>query len=516
MTETASVRVVARLRPFLDGEDNERCIAVEGSQVVLNDPRRVEEEQRFDFDRCFEETVSQDAVFDSEAQPLVEGVFSGLNTTLFCYGVTGSGKTFTMSGIVPRTIKAIFGLAKEAEAAHPGGRCIVQMSFLQILNEKVQDLLQPANDDLPLRENKEKKILIPGLSEEVLTDEESFTVAYDRALKNRSTAATAMNQGSSRSHAVLIIKVTHANGVNCGKLHLIDLAGSEDNRSTGNSGARIVESANINKSLFNLGKVIDSLNEKATVKGGAVHVPYRDSKLTRLLQDSLGGGARSTMFINLPPGLLFFHHVMNTLSFAAKSRRVVNKPVVNTMPVEEKKAETMQEKLARFKAEKDARRRSDSTNPMTPTPASKSKKRKTVEAFGTAKTNVLQQPDAERDGQAKKMMKAIEQDELLDMPSDSMGLCDKAFLLTPGAQMKQAKKESHRAQMLERDNCLNTALQHYQNAFDLVPTDKLEKKIAHLKGVLGNIDDDDMFSTKPSAPPVPPSVVRFGSSLIVS
>jgi len=335
-----------------------------------------------------------------------------------------------------------------------------------------------------------------------------FEELYDRAMKNRSTAATAMNQGSSRSHAVLMLKVLHADGVHCGKLHLIDLAGSEDNRSTGNSGARIVESSNINKSLFNLGKVIDSLNDAKkqcdSKSSSTVHVPYRDSKLTRLLQDSLGGGNRATMVINLPPGLLFFHHVCNTLSFAAKSRQVVNRPVVNTVPKEQKKVETMEEKLARFKAEKaekEGRRRSDSSNPRTPTPAipKSSKKRKpVVPAFGDKENLENARDDGENvEQRAKKLLK----DACHDGEADVMGLGDKKYLLTPGAQLKQAKRQVSLAQGFERDNCMHAALTHYEDAYALVPTSRLEIKIAQLKVLVGDgAMQDDMFSAAPPEP----------------
>jgi len=287
----------------------------------------------------------------------------------------------------------------------------------------------------------------------------------------------------------------------------------------------MAESANINKSLFNLSKVIDSLNDAK--KGGSNHVPYRDSKLTRLLQDSLGGGNRATMIINLPPGLSFFHHVNNTLSFASKSRSVVNKPVVNlvakvkcyfsnslctiiillnlmTPSSQEEKKETMAEKLARFKAEK--RRASGSMDPGgMSTPKITGKKRKAVVgAFG--KENAPENCNTPSiDERAHQLLKSSSH---AAPTPDLMGLNGSKYLLTPGAQLRGAKTEVSLAQDLERDGKFEESLMHYEEAYRHVPTGRLSAKISQLKESLATavVTEEEtipMVFAVDEAPPAP-------------
>jgi len=264
---------------------------------------------------------------------------------------------------------------------------------------------------------------------------------------------------------------------------------------TGNNSVRVVESSNINKSLFNLGKVIDALNEARC--GSGTHVPYRDSKLTRLLQDSLGGGNRATMIINLPPTVTFFHHICNTLSFAAKSRSVVNCPVVQVVAKE--KVESMQDKLARFKAEKEARRRSASVgSDCAGTPTRPAKKRKHVVPFGKENAESSSLKVEER---AQKVLQ--EANVSSHVSADVMGLCSSQYLLTPGAKMKQAKRQVSLAQGFEADNCLNVALVHYEEANDLVPTSKLADKIQELQTRLHGGPCIEAAKGSPGSPPQP-------------
>eukprot|EP00658_Telonema_sp_P-2_P073170 TRINITY_DN62218_c0_g1_i1.p1 TRINITY_DN62218_c0_g1~~TRINITY_DN62218_c0_g1_i1.p1 ORF type:complete len:339 (+),score=82.33 TRINITY_DN62218_c0_g1_i1:86-1102(+) len=288
-----SVQVVARLRPFLPNETQDRCVRAEGENIGLLQ-QGGNEEHMFAFDRCYSEQSEQEAIYTNELAPLVSKVSEGFNATLFCYGVTGSGKTYTMSGLIDRAIAQCLALPGYA----------VRVSYFQILNERLQDLLSDSGEqELQVRE-KDGRLVIPGATDTSIDSLAMFEAVLERASSNRTTAHTNSNEASSRSHAVLKIQVESPTVT--GTLNLIDLAGSEDNRVTGNSGARLVESANINRSLFNLGKVIDALNSKSS------HVPYRESKLTRVLQDSLGGQAHTVMIVNLPPGVPFYHHVLNT------------------------------------------------------------------------------------------------------------------------------------------------------------------------------------------------------------
>lgn len=267
--------------------------------------------------------------------------------------MTGAGKTYTMQGtknnpgIIPRTMEELMRMVKskneEASKNQDYFETKVLISFYELYNEKLYDLTSSKNTDLPIREDQNKRIIISNLAETPIESFEEFNQFFETAAKKRSTAPTKLNSHSSRSHAILMIRViSRDDDINSptygslleGKLHLIDLAGSEDNRKTENVGARIVESSNINTSLFVLAKVINALND------GDKRIPYRDSKLTRLLQDSLGGKAIGILIANVAPGQAHFTNTFNTLNFAFKSKKVVNLPKVNAFHEKSKSEET--------------------------------------------------------------------------------------------------------------------------------------------------------------------------------
>jgi kinesin family protein 22 len=269
----------------------------------------------------------------AEVSPAVDRVIRGLNCTIFAYGITCSGKTHTMSGskadpgVIPRVVRRLFERLAEL-AGHGASGARVEMSFMEIYNEKVFDLLEPSTD-LPIREDATRAIFVPGLAQRPVRSPAEFEAEYERGCSNRRSAPTALNANSSRSHAVLSITVRcrGEHTATTGKLHLCDLAGSEDNRHTGNQGLRLQESSSINTSLFTLGLVVEAL------RTGRGRVPYRDSKLTRFLQDSLGGSSLGLMIANIAPGRHMAAETQRTLVFAAKSRQVVNTPIVHVVPL---------------------------------------------------------------------------------------------------------------------------------------------------------------------------------------
>jgi kinesin family protein 22 len=226
-------------------------------------------------------------------------------------------------GIIPRSVESILSFAQENKT--PTKKTAILISYLEIYNEKIYDLLSSSCQDLPIREDQSRNIFIPNLTETEIVSIEDFRKTYEIGCKNRTVAGTKLNSQSSRSHAILLLKVITKdnNKTLCGKLNLIDLAGSEDNRRTDNKGIRLTESSNINQSLFVLAKVVNSLNR------GDNRIPYRDSKLTRILQDSLGGNALSLIIANIAPGQQFYLDTYNTLNFASKSRSIINNPTVN-------------------------------------------------------------------------------------------------------------------------------------------------------------------------------------------
>ena len=231
-------------------------------------------------------------------------------------------------GVIPRALMDLLQLTREEGAEGRPWGLSVTMSYLEIYQEKVLDLLEPSSGDLVIREDCRGNILIPGLTQKPITSFTDFEWHFLPASRNRTVGATRLNQRSSRSHAVLLVKVDQRERLapfrqREGKLYLIDLAGSEDNRRTGNKGLRLKESGAINTSLFVLGKVVDALNQ------GLPRVPYRDSKLTHLLQDSLGGSAHSILIANIAPERRFYLDTVSALNFAARSKEVINRPFTN-------------------------------------------------------------------------------------------------------------------------------------------------------------------------------------------
>ncbi|KAM6165408.1 kinesin-like protein KIF22 isoform 2-T2 [Erethizon dorsatum] len=334
----ARVRVAVRLRPFLDetaGASEPPCVrAIDSCSLEVANWRNYQETLKYQFDAFYGERSSQQDIYAGSVQPILRHLLEGQNASVLAYGPTGAGKTHTMlgspeqPGVIPRALMDLLQLTREEGAEGRPWAFSVTMSYLEIYQEKVLDLLDPASGDLVIREDCRGNILIPGLTQKPITSFTDFERHFLPASGNRTVGATRLNQRSSRSHAVLLVKVVQRERLaplrqREGKLYLIDLAGSEDNRRTGNQGLRLKESGAINTSLFVLGKVVDALNQ------GLPRVPYRDSKLTRLLQDSLGGSAHSILIANIAPERRFYLDTVSALNFAARSKEVVNRPFTN-------------------------------------------------------------------------------------------------------------------------------------------------------------------------------------------
>ncbi|XP_072889615.1 kinesin-like protein KIF22 [Hemitrygon akajei] len=334
---TRQVQVVVRLRPCLgdaQGEQQQPCVRGVDTQTleILNWRNRAETMQ-YHFDAFYGDDSTQQELYVGSVRPVLAHVLNGQNASIFAYGPTGAGKTHTMlgspeqPGVVPRALLDIFRMSREQsdQLGGPEWTFNISMSYLEIYQEKVLDLLETRNVDLPIREDRNKNIFIPRLKQQTINSFAEFELHFLPALENRTTASTKLNLRSSRSHSVLLIKVVKMERAApfrqlTGKLYLIDLAGSEDNRRTGNEGIRLKESGAINTSLFVLSKVVDALNQ------GLTRIPYRDSKLTRLLQDSLGGTAHSVMITNIAPEYKHYFNTLTALNFAAKSKLIVNHP----------------------------------------------------------------------------------------------------------------------------------------------------------------------------------------------
>jgi len=280
----------------------------------------------FEFDRVFGHESKQETVFEEISQ-LVQSALDGYNVCVFAYGQTGSGKTFTMeggdvhdeeqAGMIPRTIRKIFNETERLQDR--GWEYTLQASFLEIYNEEIRDLLATEKNlkyDIKMCDSKGSDVYVTNLKIEAVTTEGEIAEMLRRARKHRAVAETQCNERSSRSHSVFMLKISGKNKITtetcCGTLNLVDLAGSERIKDSGSEGQRLTEAQAINKSLSNLGNVIMALAQKNS------HVPYRNSKLTHLLQNSLGGNSKTLMFVNLNPKEDTFNETLNSLRFATK------------------------------------------------------------------------------------------------------------------------------------------------------------------------------------------------------
>ncbi|XP_040296356.1 kinesin-like protein KIF22 isoform X2 [Bufo bufo] len=328
------VRVAVRLRPYMEKGEDKVCVrGLDSQSLEIVNWRNQLETMQYQFDAFYGDKATQREIYTGSVYPILPHLLVGQNASVFAYGPTGAGKTHTMlgspnqPGVIPRAVRDLLHMTRgiNYKPVEENWSYSITMSYVEIYQEKVMDLLEPKNKDLPIREDKDHNILIPGVTQKTINTFSDFDEHFIPASQNRTVACTKLNDRSSRSHAVLLIKVQKNQQVPpfrqlTGKMYLIDLAGSEDNRRTGNQGIRLKESGAINSSLFTLSKVVDALNQ------GLPRIPYRDSKLTRLLQDSLGGSAHSVMITNIAPEQNYYFDTLTALNFAAKSKQIINRP----------------------------------------------------------------------------------------------------------------------------------------------------------------------------------------------
>ncbi|KAF9599305.1 hypothetical protein IFM89_036603 [Coptis chinensis] len=300
--DASKVRVVVRVRPFLSSEVLDKsknpicCASVLDSEHGFNDEVAVYLKDQFTsrkecykLDSFFREENSVNEIFHKEVSPLISGIFHGCNGTVFAYGATGSGKTHTMQGTDELPGIMTLSMSMVLDMCEMSGS-IAEISYYEVYMDRCYDLLQPKDQEILVLDDKEGQVHLKGLSRVSVSTMSEFHQVLSSGIQRRKVAHTGLNDVSSRSHGVLVIVVTDGSSpVVNGKLNLIDLAGNEDNRRTGNEGIRLQESVKINQSLFALSNVIYALNNNKS------RVPYRESKLTRILQDSLGGNSHSLM-----------------------------------------------------------------------------------------------------------------------------------------------------------------------------------------------------------------------------
>ena len=358
-----SVQVGVRVRPFNTREKDNNSICViemNGNQTVIKDelgqPRTFTFDHSFWSHDCYIEQpngylapddsgkyADQAFVYNALGKQILDNAWEGYHCCLFAYGQTGSGKSYSMvgygenKGIVPISCEEIF---KRIESnTNDNIHYEVEVSMLEIYNEKVQDLLVPINKrpigGLKIRESKALGVFVADLTKYPVSSYQEISEKMDEGYQNRTIGSTLMNNTSSRAHTIVTIEFTQVQTVGKTKsekksrINLVDLAGSERANSTGATGARLKEGCNINKSLLVLGNVINTLADKALGKKKDVLPPYRDSALTRILQNALGGNSKTVMICALSPASINYEETLSTLRYADRAKKIQNKAVIN-------------------------------------------------------------------------------------------------------------------------------------------------------------------------------------------
>ncbi|OMJ83424.1 hypothetical protein SteCoe_15645 [Stentor coeruleus] len=346
-----NVKVALRIRPLNAKELSEntaKCISTLESKTILLDSKP--ESRSFTYDYIASEEVTQEGIFDVIGKPIATSCIKGYNGTIFAYGQTGTGKTFTIQGmgyeeysltskpnyhlrgILPRCFEYIFSSIAD-ETALNNTQYLIKCSYLEIYQEAINDLLDQNPRNLQLREDMKKGVYVEGLLEETVRNAMETYELLDIGTRNRHVSSTSMNKESSRSHSVFTLIIeskTSLDGLlnfKTSRFHLIDLAGSERQKATDCVGERLKEAGMINKSLSALGNVINSLVDIS--EGRSRHVHYRDSKLTFLLKDSLGGNSKTFIVANISPSVSAFAETLSTLKFAQRAKMIRNAAVVN-------------------------------------------------------------------------------------------------------------------------------------------------------------------------------------------
>jgi len=365
------VRVVVRVRPLntKEKQDGMEAVAIVGeanASVSLRNPEAPKSEMPkvFTFDQTYGPNAQQKSIYDKTAAKIVESVCEGYNGTIFAYGQTGAGKTHTMEGcpdppelkgIIPNSFKHIF--EKISLEGSDKKKYLVRASYLEIYNEEIRDLLsRDPKNRLELRESVDNGVYVKDQTVTIVKSVAEIDRVMADGKKYRSVGSTLMNQTSSRSHSIFTIIVETSEldpsgeeKIRVGKLNLVDLAGSERQSKTGATGDRLKEATKINLSLSALGNVISAL-----VESKSSHVPYRDSKLTRLLQDSLGGNTKTVMIANCGPADYNYDETLSTLRYANRAKNIKNKPKINEDP-KDAMLRQFQEEIMRLKEELAAR-----------------------------------------------------------------------------------------------------------------------------------------------------------------
>uniref|UniRef100_A0A8C5RHZ0 Kinesin-like protein n=1 Tax=Laticauda laticaudata TaxID=8630 RepID=A0A8C5RHZ0_LATLA len=441
-----TLKVVVRCRPLNRKEEAtgyERILDmdVKLGQVTLRNPKASPGElaKTFTFDAVYDATSKQADLYDETVRPLIDSVLQGFNGTIFAYGQTGTGKTYTMQGVwadpekrgvIPISFEHIFTHISRSQ----NQQYLVRASYLEIYQEEIRDLLaKDQSKKMELKENPETGVYIKDLSSFVTKNVKEIEHVMNLGNQTRSVGSTNMNEYSSRSHAIFVITVECSEAgpdgedhIRVGKLNLVDLAGSERQSKMGAQGERPKEASKINLSLSALGNVISAL-----VDGKSTHIPYRDSKLTRLLQDSLGGNAKTIMVATLGPASHSYDESLSTLRFANRAKNIKNKPRVNEDPKDTLLRE-FQEEIIRLKAQLEKR------GMLSKKRRRSSRRKKTIDGEGTPES---EEAEDNEDGGLEKNMKNYLKEQQERLEEEKAAIQDDHSLVNEEKQKLLEEKE---------------------------------------------------------------------------
>ncbi|KAM5172376.1 kinesin-like protein KIF3A isoform 1-T1 [Mantella aurantiaca] len=494
-----NVKVVVRCRPLNEREKvmgSKMAVNVDeirGTIAVHKVDSMNEPPKTFTFDTVFGIDSNQLDVYNLTARPIIDSVLEGYNGTIFAYGQTGTGKTFTMEGvravpelrgIIPNSFAHIFGHIAKAEG---DTRFLVRVAYLEIYNEEVRDLLgKDQTQRLEVKERPDVGVYIKDLSAYVVNNADDMDRIMTLGHKNRSVGATNMNEHSSRSHAIFTITIEcsekGADGnihVRMGKLHLVDLAGSERQAKTGATGQRLKEATKINLSLSTLGNVISAL-----VDGKSTHVPYRNSKLTRLLQDSLGGNSKTMMCANIGPADYNYDETISTLRYANRAKNIKNKARINEDPKDallrqfQKEIEELKKKLEEGEEisgpEDSGSEEDDDEDGEIGEDGEKKKRRRGSSSSSNSDSTVIERPMDKNLPSKKK----VSPDKMAEMQAR---IDEERRALEAKLDMEEEERNKARAELEKREKDLLKAQQEHQSLLEKLST--LEKKV-----IVGGVD----------------------------
>ena len=336
MSTKGNIKVISRFRPMNELEKsngNEEVAEFTSETSLTFNSIRENHRIRFNFDRIFPPNSTQEELYNFGVKEIIDGVLDGYNGTVLAYGQTSSGKTYTMEGliddeskmgVIPRMINHVFNFIR----INKDIEFIMKASMVELYQERIRDLIDTKRVNLNIRETPSRVIYIENLSEYYVYCENDILNILKIGRENRAQASTKMNEHSSRSHSIFMITINQKNNkegnAKTGKLYLVDLAGSEKITKTGATGTTLEEAKIINKSLTCLGIVINRLTD-----GKSKHIPYRDSKLTRVLQESLGGNSKTCLIITCSPSVFNESETLSTLRFGERAKKIRNKAKIN-------------------------------------------------------------------------------------------------------------------------------------------------------------------------------------------